>query len=99
MGTKGKDLIMAGACLFFVLLSLAGVAAVFISGELTGVDGLMMLMVCGGMFLLFAWLTFSALQAAGLFVHAAESSQPAAAPAPSPAAPEAAASSRPAQGK
>jgi len=57
---------MAAACFFFLLLSLAGIAAVFSTGEITGVDGLLMLMVCGGMALLFAWLTFSALQDAGI---------------------------------
>lgn len=67
MSQKSNDLEMAAACLFFLLLSLAGLAAVFSTGEITGVDGLLMLMVCGGMALLFAWLTFSALQHSGLF--------------------------------
>ena len=66
METKGQDLIMAGACLFFLLLSLGGIAAVFSSGEVAGVDELLMLIVCAGMALLFAWLTFSAVQAAGI---------------------------------
>jgi hypothetical protein len=66
MGTKGQDLVMAGACLFFLLLSLGGIAAVLATGEVTGVDSLLMLMVCGGMALLFAWLTFSAVKAAGI---------------------------------
>jgi len=57
---------MAAACLFFLLLSLAGLAAVFTTREITGVDGLLMLMVCGGMALLFAWLTFSAVQHSGI---------------------------------
>ena len=57
---------MAAACLFFLLLSLAGLAAVFSTGELTGADGLLMLMVCGGMAVLFAWLAFSAFHDAGL---------------------------------
>lgn len=57
---------MAAACLFFLLLALAGLAAVFSTGELTGVDGLLMLMVCGGMALLFAWLTFSAVKDSGI---------------------------------
>lgn len=67
MSRKSNDLEMAAACLFFLLLSLAGLAAVFTTGELTGVDGLLMLMVCGGMVLLFAWLAFSALHDAGFF--------------------------------
>jgi hypothetical protein len=67
MGTKSQDLGMAAACCFFLLLSLAGIAAVLIKGEVTGVDGLLMLMVCAAMALLFAWLTFSALHGAGLF--------------------------------
>lgn len=67
MSHKSKDLEMAAACAFFLLLSLAGLAAVFSTGELTGVDGLLMLMVCGGMALLFAWLTFSALHDAAFF--------------------------------
>jgi len=67
MGSKSQDLGMAAACFFFLLLSLAGIAAVFTTGELTGVDGLLMLMVCAGMALLFAWLTFSALQDSGIF--------------------------------
>jgi len=67
MSQKSQDLEIAAACLVFLLLSLAGLVAVFATGELTGVDGLMMLMICGAMALLFAWLTFSALQAAGLF--------------------------------
>ncbi len=66
MSTKSHDLGMAAACLFFFLLSLAGLAAVVATGQLTGVDGLLMLMVCAGMALLFAWLTFSALHHAGL---------------------------------
>ncbi len=66
MSQKSNDLEMAVACLFFLFLSLAGLAAVFLSGELTGVDGLLMLMVCGGMALLFAWLAVSALRDAGL---------------------------------
>ena len=66
MNQKSNDLVMAAACLFFLLLSLAGIAAVFSTGEITGVDGLLMLIVCGGMALLFAWLTFSSLQDAGL---------------------------------
>ena len=72
MGAKGQDLAMAGACLFFLLLSLAGIAAVFITGEVTGVDALLLLMVCGGMALLFAWLTLSALRAAGLLGRSSE---------------------------
>ena len=67
MSQKSQDLEIAAACLVFLLLSLAGLVAVFATGELTGVDGLMMLMICGAMALLFAWLTFSALRAAGLF--------------------------------
>jgi len=67
MDRKLQSLAAAAACLFFVVVSLAGLAAVFVSGELTGVDGLLLLMLCGGMALLFAWLTFSALQAAGMF--------------------------------
>jgi len=66
MSRKSNDLEMAAACLFFLLLSLAGLAAVFSTGELTGVDGLLMLMVCGGMAVLFAWLAFSAFHDAGL---------------------------------
>jgi len=57
---------MAAACFFFLLVCLAGLAAVFTTGEVTGVDGLLMLLVCGGMALLFAWLTFSALHDAGI---------------------------------
>ena len=85
MNRKGQDLEMAAACLFFLLLSLAGLAAVFTTGELTGVDGLMMLMVCGGMALLFAWLTFSAVKDSGI-LGAHKSAEPAPAPSPSPAA-------------
>jgi hypothetical protein len=69
MSHKSQDLEMAAACLFFLLLSLAGLAAVVTTGELAGVDGLLMLMVCGGMALLFAWLTFSAMKDAGLLGH------------------------------
>lgn len=85
---------MAGACLFFLLLSLGGIAAVLATGEVTGVDSLLMLMVCGGMALLFAWLTLSALRAAGILGGHAESAAPAAA-----AAPEASTASRAAEGK
>jgi len=67
MSRKTNDLGMAVACLFFLLLSLAGLVAVFATGEVTGVDGLLMLIVCGGMALLFAWLAFSSLHDAGLF--------------------------------
>jgi hypothetical protein len=67
MGDKSKDLGMAAACCFFLLLSLAGLAAVVLTGEVKGIDSIFMLMVCAGMALLFAWLTFSALQDAGLF--------------------------------
>jgi len=66
MSHKSQDLEMAAACLFFLLLSVAGLFAVLSTGEITGVDGLLMLMVCGGMALLFAWLTFSAFQDAGI---------------------------------
>jgi len=66
MGPKQKDLLMGVSCLFFFLLSLAGLATVLLTGQVTGVDGLLLLMVCGGMLLLFAWLTFSALKTAGL---------------------------------
>ena len=93
METKGQDLAMAGACLFFLLLSLAGIAAVLTTGELAGVDGLMLLMICGGMALLFAWLTYSALHAAGIFGHRSET-----APSES-AASEPSATSRAAEGK
>jgi hypothetical protein len=88
MNRKGQDLQMAAACLFFLLLSLAGLAAVFTTGELTGVDGLMMLMICGGMALLFAWLTFSAVQHSGILSgHKSAEAEPASAPAtPAPAA-------------
>jgi hypothetical protein len=85
MNRKAQDLQMAAACLFFLLLSLAGLAAVFATGELTGVDGLMMLMVCGGMALLFAWLTFSAVQHSGI-LGSHKSAEPAPAASPSPAA-------------
>jgi len=78
MSRKSNDLEMAAACLFFLLLSLAGLAAVFATGELTGVDGLLMLMVCGGMALLFAWLAFSAVRDAGLLSgHKSDNSTPA----------------------
>ena len=91
MNRKAQDLQMAAACLFFLLLSLAGLAAVIATGEVTGVDGLMMIMVCAGMALLFAWLTFSAVQHSGILGgHKSEASTPeAAAPAanPAPAAP------------
>jgi len=77
MNRKAQDLQMAAACLFFLLLSLAGLAAVVATGEVTGVDGLMMLMVCGGMALLFAWLTFSAVQHSGILGgHKSEASAP-----------------------
>ena len=66
MGHKSQDLGMAAACFFFLLLSLAGLLAVLLTGEVKGVDSLLMLMVCAGMALLFAWLTFSALHDAGL---------------------------------
>ena len=75
MSHKSHDLEMAAACLFFLLLSVAGLVAVLSTGEITGVDGLLMLMVCGGMALLFAWLTFSALQDAGILgAHKSEGS-------------------------
>jgi len=77
---------MAAACLFFLLISLAGLAAVITTGELAGVDGLLMLMVCGGMALLFSWLTFSAMKDSGLLgghkSPAAEPASPASHPAP-----------------
>jgi hypothetical protein len=69
MSHTSEDLEMAAACFFFLLLSVAGLAAVFSTGEITGVDGLLMILVCGGMGLLFAWLTFSALQDAGIIGH------------------------------
>jgi len=73
---------MAASCLFFLLVSLAGLAAVFITGEITGVDALLLLMLSGAMALLFAWLTFGALQQAGLFgSRAAEEPAVSAAPA------------------
>jgi hypothetical protein len=67
MSHKSNDLEMAAACLFFLLLSLAGLAAVLLTGEVKGIDSIFMLMVCAGMALLFAWLSFSALHDAGLF--------------------------------
>ena len=83
MNRKAQDLQLAAACLFFLLLSLAGLAAVLSTGEVTGVDGLLMLMVCGGMALLFAWLTFSAVQHSGILGgHKSEASAPEAANAP-----------------
>ena len=91
METKGQDLIMAGACLFFLLLSFAGIAAVLATGELAGVDGLMLLMVCGGMALIFAWLTFSALKVAGILGRRASAAAPAASAAPEASAPSRAA--------
>ncbi len=87
MASKSQDLGMAAACLFLLLLSLAGLAAVLITGEVKGVDSLLMLMVCAGMALLFAWLTFSALQDAGLFSAPNAASNPGPAPAAAPAAP------------
>jgi hypothetical protein len=80
MGHKSQDLAIAAACLFFLLLSLSGIAAVFTTGGVTGVDGLLMLMVCAGMALLFAWLTFSALHDAGLFGTPKSDSAPAVPP-------------------
>ncbi len=73
---------MAAACLFFFLLSLAGIATVLVAGDVTGIDGLLLVMVCGAMALLFGWLSFSALQAASIlpaFGRKTESSAPAAA--------------------
>src|SRR5208282_227118 len=87
MASKSQDLGMAVACFFFLLLSLAGLAAVFITGEVKGVDSIFMLMVCAGMALLFAWLTFSALQEAGVFGAPKPASNPGPAPAAKPAAP------------
>jgi len=80
MGAKSQDLGMAAACFFFLLLSLAGLAAVVLTGEVKGIDSIFMLMVCAGMALLFAWLTFSALQDAGLFGAPKSSAEPAAPP-------------------
>ncbi|HVN07568.1 MAG TPA: hypothetical protein VMV61_01255 [Patescibacteria group bacterium] len=86
MNRKAQDLQMAAACLFFLLLSLAGLAAVLATGEVTGVDGLMMLMVCGGMALLFAWLTFSAVKDSGILGrHKSESAAPQVSANPAPA--------------
>jgi hypothetical protein len=82
MERKQNSLVMALCCAFFLLLSLAGLAAVFLTGEVAGVDALLLLMICAGMALLFAWLTFSALQGAGLFgSRGAPESVPAANPA------------------
>jgi len=87
MASKSQDLGMAAACFFFLLLSLAGLAAVLITGEVKGVDSLLMLMVCAGMALLFAWLTFSAVQHAGLFRGPKAATNPGPVPAATPAAP------------
>jgi hypothetical protein len=85
MDRKQQDLLMALCCAFFLFVSLAG-AAVVVTGQVAGVDGLLLLMLSGGMALLFAWLTFSALQGAGLFgARRAEEPAPAASPSPSPA--------------
>jgi hypothetical protein len=89
MNRKGQDLEMAAACGFFLLVSLAGLAAVVTTGELAGVDGLLMLLVCGGMALLFAWLTFSAVKDSGLLggrKSVGAETEITAAPSPSPAA-------------
>jgi hypothetical protein len=67
MGNKSQDLGMAAACFIFLILSLAGLGDVLLTGQVKGIDSIFMLMVCAGMALLFAWLTFSALQDAGLF--------------------------------
>jgi hypothetical protein len=100
MNRKGQDLQMAAACLFFLLLSLAGLAAVFTTGELTGVDGLMMLMICGGMALLFAWLTFSAVQHSGILSgHKSEQAAPTPSPCPAASNPAPAAPRSGAEGK
>jgi threonine/homoserine/homoserine lactone efflux protein len=80
MGHKSQDLGMAAACFFFLLLSLAGLLAVLLTGEVKGIDSIFMLMVCAGMALLFAWLTFSALQDAGLFGAPKSAEEPSAAP-------------------
>lgn len=82
MSHKSNDLEMAAACLFFLVLSLAGLLAVLLTGEVHGVDSIFMLMVCAGMALLFAWLTFSALQDAGLFGAHKSAEEHSAAPAP-----------------
>jgi hypothetical protein len=89
MNRGTQNLIMAGSCLFFVVISLAGLAAVLILQDVTGVDGLMLAMVCAGMALLFAWLFVSVLREGGLL--GAKSPAENKAPAPSPAAPHAAA--------
>jgi hypothetical protein len=82
MNARMQNLCMAGSCLFFLLLSLVGIGAVLVFGDITGVDGLLMVMVCAGMALLFAWLSFSALQAAGVLPAFHRKSEiPAAAPA------------------
>jgi len=86
MASKSQDLGMAAACFFFLLLSLAGLAAVVVTGEVKGVDSLLMLMVCAGMALLFAWLTFSAVQDAGVLGAPKAATNPGPAPAATPAA-------------
>ena len=88
MDSKQSALWMAVSCAFFLLLSLAGLAAVLVTGQVAGVDGLLLVMLCGGMLLLFAWLTFSALQQIGLFGARRPEEPapvPAASPSPSPA--------------
>jgi hypothetical protein len=67
MDSKPQSLITAAVCFLFLLLSFAGIGSVMVTGAVTGVDALLMLMICGAMVLLFAWLTYSALSASGLF--------------------------------
>jgi threonine/homoserine/homoserine lactone efflux protein len=86
MASKSQDLGLAAACFFFLLLSLAGLAAIIITGEVNGVDSIFMLIVCAGMALLFAWLTFSALRDARLLGAPKASTNPGTAPAETPAA-------------
>ena len=67
MDSKPQSLVMAACCFFFLLLSFAGIGAVMVTGAVTGVDALLMLMICGAMVLLFGWLTLTALHHSGLF--------------------------------
>jgi len=51
---------LAAMCLIVVALSAAGLAAIALSHEITGVDALLLALICltiGGLFSLFLWMT------------------------------------------
>lgn len=60
MDTQREGLGLVAMCAIVILLSVAGLASAFITGLVTSVDGLLLLMIClmmGGLFTLMLLLT------------------------------------------